>query len=193
MYWEVENADYVLLDPLIGAVNTSGNISIPVFEDTLLRIKASNMTGVLTKSIFIKIIDDAIIYLKVSVYDPASTDFVVLESANQPHYSYAVMKGDRVKLEWSTKANGILKEERLGYINIFGEHVLQIFQNEKFIFTLETTLGIYNRTLDLFSVVDQYSPISLNPIESNQKIISQLVLKKEQFTLSRLLKWFIRK
>jgi hypothetical protein len=36
-------------------------------------------------------------------------------------------------VEWSTKANGILKEARLGFINIFGEHVFQIFENENYI------------------------------------------------------------
>jgi hypothetical protein len=193
LYWEVENADFVLLDPVIGAVNTTGNISIPVFEDTLFRIKASNLTGVLIKSIFIKIIHDAFISLKISVYDPASKDFVPLESANQPHHSYALVKGDRVKLEWSTSANGIIREERLGYINLYGEHIFQIFDNEKFIFTLETTLGVYNRTIDLFVVVDQYFPIGLKPIESTEKIISPMLFKKGKFTFSKLLKWFTKK
>jgi len=193
LYWEVENADFILLDPAVGAVATSGNITIPVFEDTLFRIKASNKTGVLIKSIFIKIVDDAFIELKISVYDPASTDFVPLESANPPHHSYAVLKGDRIKVEWSTKANGILKEARLGFINIFGEHVFQIFENENYIFTLETTLGVYNRKLDLFAVVDQSSQLNSNPIEPIKKTNSPFLNNKEGSTENKLFKWFKRK
>jgi hypothetical protein len=193
IYWEVENADFIVLDPAVGAVNTNGNISIPVFEDTLFRIKASNKSGILIKSVFIKVVDDAFIELKISVYDPAAADFVPLESANPPHHSYAVLRGDRIKMEWSTKANGILKESKLGFINIFGEHIFQIFENENYIFTLETTLGVYTRKLDLFAVSEQASHVSLNLAEPFKNIKSPLLYNQKGSLENKLFKWFKRK
>jgi len=193
IYWEVENADFIVLDPAVGAVNTNGNISIPVFEDTLFRIKASNKSGILIKSVFIKVVDDAFIELKISVYDPAAADFVPLESANPPHHSYAVLRGDRIKMEWSTKANGILKESKLGFINIFGEHIFQIFENENYIFTLETTLGVYTRKLDLFAVSEQASQVSLNLAEPFKNIKSPLLYNQKGSLENKLFKWFKRK
>lgn len=189
LYWEVENADFILLDPVIGTIDTTGNISIPVFEDTLFRIKASSKSGILIKSVFIKVVDDAFIELKVSVYDPSSKDFVTLDSANPPHHSYAVLKGDRIKIEWSTKANGILKEAKLGFINVFGEHIFQIFDNDNYSFTLETTLGVYNRNLDLFAVTEQPSIINLTSKEPIQKTTLPILHSQDGSAASKLFKW----
>lgn len=191
LFWEVENADFILLEPALGSVNTSGNITLPVFEDTLFRIKASNKSGILIKSVFIKVVDDAFIELKISVYDPSAADFVAIESANPPHHSYAVFKGDRIKMEWSTKANGILKEDRLGFINVIGEHLFQIFENEKYIFTLETTMGIYNRKLELFAVADQSFQAISNLTKPIEKV--KLTFIPEAAKENKLLKWFKRK
>jgi hypothetical protein len=193
IYWEVENADFIVLDPVVGAVNTNGNISIPVFEDTLFRIKASNKSGILIKSVFIKVVDDSFIELKIAVYDPATAEYVPLESANPPHHSYAVLRGDRIKMEWSTKANGILKESKLGFINIFGEHIFQIFENENYIFTLETTLGVYTRKLDLFAVSGQPSQVSLNLSDPIKNIKSPVSYTQKDFLENKLFKWFKRK
>jgi hypothetical protein len=193
LYWEVENADFIALDPVVGSINTRGNISVPLFEDTLFRIKASNKSGILIKSVFVKVVNDSFIELKISVYDPATTAYVTLESANPPHHSYAVLKGDRIKMEWSTKANGILKESKLGFINIFGEHIFQIFENENYIFTLETTLGVYNRKLDLFAISDQSSKLSLNPSEPIQKTKLPFLTNQLGSVENKLFKWFKRK
>jgi len=81
----------------------------------------------------------------------------------------------------------------LGFINIFGEHVFQIFENENYIFTLETTLGVYNRKLDLFAVVDQSSQLNSNPIEPIKKTNSPFLNNKEGSTENKLFKWFKRK
>ena len=157
LYWEVEYADFVELDPGIGPVEASGNISVPVFEDTLFRIKAGNRSGILVKSLYVKVSDQALVHLELYVFDPVEQDYVLLQSANNPGHTYAVMKGDRLRLVWSASASGLLSERRLGGISSSGEHNFQVFHDENFTFTLLTTLGENVVDLEIIAMVERFS------------------------------------
>jgi hypothetical protein len=54
LYWEVQNADFAEIEPSIGAVKLEGQIEVPVFQDTLFRLKGGNGNSVKSKSVFVK-------------------------------------------------------------------------------------------------------------------------------------------
>lgn len=173
LYWDVEEADFIELDPGFGPVASSGTISASIYEDTLFRLKAGNRSGILIKSLFVKMKEDSPLSLQLSVFDTASSEFIPLQSANSPDHIYAVLKSDRLRLEWSASASGLLSEARLGSIQSNGEHVFQVFHDEKFTFTFITTYGEYVANMEVYTHIETFSAGIVIP-EQNHKDVTEM-------------------
>ena len=157
LYWEVQNADFVELDPGVGAVDALGNFSTPILEDTLFRIKASNKTGILMKSVLVRLRQEPTIRMTLSVIQPGSSLSIPLESAFANRHSYAVLRGDRLKLEWNTPVPGVLTEKRLGKLRLEDAYDFVVFQDEKFTFTLDTAFGVKQVDVEIVAMEDRVS------------------------------------
>jgi hypothetical protein len=157
LFWDVKNADFVELDPGVGAVEALGNLSTPILEDTLFRIKASNKTGILMKSVLVRLRQEPTIRMTLSVIQPGSSLSIPLESAFANRHSYAVLRGDRLRLEWDVLAPGVLTEKRLGKLRHEGAYDFVVFQDEKFTFTLDTAFGVKQVDLEVVAMEDRVS------------------------------------
>jgi len=139
--WEVDNADFIDMEPGIGAVEAVGSLSMSIFEDTLFRIKAGNRRGMLMRSHLVRIAEPSELEVTLSVLDRASGLHVPLEPASTTPPSYAVLKGDRVRVSWRSPVPSTLHEARLGQLLSSGHHEMEVFEDEIFVFTLRTALG----------------------------------------------------
>jgi hypothetical protein len=74
-------------------------------------------------------------------------------------HSYAVLRGDQLRLEWAAPASAILSEEKLGSLASVGDHLVRVFRDEKYIFTLRTTFGDERVVLDIVTMDEQMSTI----------------------------------
>ncbi|NDC77810.1 MAG: hypothetical protein EBZ67_08065 [Chitinophagia bacterium] len=141
IHWEVENADFIDMEPGIGAVEAAGSISMSIFEDTLFRIKAGNRRGMLMRSHLVRIAEPSELEITLSVLDRASGMYIPLEPASSTPPAYAVLKGDLIRLSWRAPVPSTLHEARLGQLLSSGNHVLEVSEDEIFVFTLRTALG----------------------------------------------------
>lgn len=157
--WEVRNADFIEMDPGVGPLEPEGRLSIPLYEDTLFRIKAGNRNGMRMKSLLVRLAQPSLLRVSVSVLDPATRLYIPLESASAGFHSYAVLRGDQLRLEWAAPASAILSEDRLGSLASVGDHQVRVFRDEKYIFTLRTTFGDERVALDIVTMDEQMSTV----------------------------------
>jgi len=157
--WDVRNADFIEMDPGVGPLEPEGRLSIPLYEDTLFRIKAGNRNGMRMKSLLVRLAQPSLLRVSVSVQDPATRLYIPLESAFSGRYSYAVLRGDQIRIEWASPASALLSEDRLGSIASVGDHNLRVFRDEKYIFTLKTTFGDERVELDIVTMDEQMSTV----------------------------------
>lgn len=141
IHWEVENADFIDMEPGIGAVEAAGSLSMSIFEDTLFRIKAGNRGGMLMRSHLVRIAEPSDLEVTLSVLDRASGLHVTLDPASSNPPSYAVLKGDLIRVSWRSPVPSSLQEARLGQLLSSGHHELEVSEDEIFVFTLRTALG----------------------------------------------------
>lgn len=141
IHWEVENADYIDMEPGIGAVAAADSLSMSIFEDTLFRIKAGNRRGMLMRSHLVRIAEPSELEITLSVLDRASGMHVPLEPASSTPPTYAVLKGDLIGLSWRAPVPSTLHEARLGPLLSSGNHALEVSEDEIFVFTLRTAHG----------------------------------------------------
>lgn len=157
--WDVRNADFIEMDPGVGPLEPEGRLSIPLYEDTLFRIKAGNRNGMRMKSLLVRLAQPSLLRVSVSVLDPATRLYIPLESAFSGRYSYAILRGDQIRLEWAAPASALLSEERMGSLASVGDHNLRVFRDEKYIFTLKTTFGDERVELDIVTMDEQMSTV----------------------------------
>lgn len=199
LYWEVLNADFVEIEPGIGPVANTGQTEIPVFEDTLFRLKANNAASLRSKSIFIKTSTQQHITLSIQVYDPESGGFIPLESTQEQHHVYAVFSGDKVRIDWEALPIGTFSETRMGTLPNIGTETVQIFGDEQFIFTLQTMQDNHVLRLQILAVSDLATqkniPLGLDELSVKEPEIfpldtQQHLNKRSVWSwLIRLLKW----
>lgn len=163
LYWEVQNGDFAELEPGIGAVGLVGQMEIPVFEDTLFRLKGGNNTSIRSKSVFVKTALQKHIEVTVYVFDPISKAYISLDSTTEQGQVYAVFSGDKVKIEWSALPIGKLSEARMGDISNENEIFLEVFTDEEFVFTLRTMHDDFIERVQILAVTDAHSPNFLTP------------------------------
>jgi len=155
IYWEVENADFIEMEPGVGAIASSGSLPMTIFEDTLFRVKAGNRGGMLMRPLIVLISEPSLLEVTVSVLDAGSGIHIPLESASETTRSYAVLRGDRIRVSWRTPVSAQLQEKRLGRLPAEGKRDMEVSVDQIFVFTLRTT---YEEAVTQVSVVVMDEP-----------------------------------
>lgn len=155
IHWEVENADFIEMEPGVGAIAASGSLPMTIFEDTLFRVKAGNRGGMLMRPLIVRIAEPSLLEVTVSVLDAGSGMHIPLESASESSRSYAVLRGDRIRISWRTPVSAQLHENQLGRLPAEGKHDMEVSGDEIFVFTLKTT---YEEAVTEVSVVAMDEP-----------------------------------
>ena len=141
IHWAVENADFIDLEPGIGAIEAAGSLSMGIFEDTLFRIRAGNRRGMRMRSHLVRIAEPSDLEVTLSVLDAATGIYIPLEPATPAPPAYAVLRGDAIRIAWRSPVPSTLHEARLGRLLSSGHHDRQVSEDQLFVFTLMTPLG----------------------------------------------------
>ena len=191
LYWEVHNADFAEIEPGIGAVKLEGQMEVPVFEDTLFRLKVGNTNSVRSKSVFIKTAVQKHIRISLYVLDPVSKVYIPLESSSDQGQVYAVFAGDKVKVEWSSLPMGKLSEARLGDISNESFIYLEIFADEEFVFTLRTMHDDFIERIQILTVNNENRIITKPLVLTESFQVSEIEVHEQKgstFSLNQLFK-----
>lgn len=191
LYWEVHNADFAEIEPGIGAVKLEGQMEVPVFEDTLFRLKVGNTNSVRSKSVFIKTAVQKHIRISLYVLDPVSKVYITLESSSDQGQVYAVFAGDKVKVEWSSLPIGKLSEARLGDISNENFIHLEIFADEEFVFTLRTMHDDFIERIQILTVNNENKIITKPLVLTESFQVSEIEVHEQKdstFSLNQLFK-----
>ncbi len=180
LYWEVRDADFAEIEPGIGAVPMVGQLEVPVFEDTLFRLKGSNKSLLRTKSVFIKTAQQNNIVLSVFVFDVVSKAYIPLESTKEQGHVYAIFVGDRIRIDWNSLPIGVLSEAKLGDIPNESSINLEVFSDESFKFKLRTIQEDFIETLQILAISDEKIDRPLKTVNHDQSIETTVLNKKNQ-------------
>jgi len=132
--WEATNADFVVIEPWIGITENRGFFPLKLEEDTLVKITASNSSEKITKSLFIKVIPGETVDFEVSVFEEDIEEYMPIQSPGEFPGSYAVSRGQRVRIRWNAGSHGRLFSQQLGNLKLQDVFETEIFEDRQFDF-----------------------------------------------------------
>jgi len=180
IHWEVGNADFVEMDPGIGPVAPVGSLSVPIHRDTLFRIKAGNREGIRMRSLIVRLTQPALLELTLSVVDPVGGFQIPLESASAVGRSYALLKGDLLRIEWRAPASAALSEPTLGPLPAEGHRDVRVSGDAIFVFTLATPRGEERTAVEVVAM-DEPSALAFRPALQPPRVQSLPALRRSGF------------
>lgn len=148
--WNIENADSTQLNPGNYEIQAVGNSSFLIEKDTLFTITSRNAKNKTTLSIFIKAIDENQFFLIVSVFNRELSAYVKIDSITDSDLSFAVYRGDLIRVEWACKSAVSLTELGLGKLKNLGFHNFIATENRAFNFNVEMFNGSFNKELKIY-------------------------------------------
>lgn len=184
--WEIENADSMLLNPGNYEIQAVGNSTFLIEKDILFTITSRNAKNKTTLSIFIKAIDENQFSLIVSVFNRELSAYVKIDSITESELSFAVYRGDLIRLEWACKSAVSLTELELGKLKNLGFHNFIALENRSFNFKVEMFNGSFQKELKIYpyssqgnfstssitKVVQSSGPSQKLPVRPKHKLLS---------------------
>lgn len=150
--WDAVNADFVVIDPWIGVTETKGFFPLKLEEDTLVKITASNSSERITKSLFIKVIPGETVDFEVSVFEEDIEEFMPIQSPVEFPGSYAVSRGQRIRIRWNGGSHGRLFSQQLGNLKLQDVFETEIFEDRQFDFEYRDIFEKATYTLRFFTI-----------------------------------------
>ena len=154
IFWEVEQAQSVILYPQKIELPLKGSIEIQINNDCLFSIQAKNDNIVTEKRIFVKALTSLGITFSVFVATDPSQEFIPLSTHPDFPFHYAIPPACTLRLEWEAEQIGILMEDTWGEIPSNGFRDMQCNENMTFHFKWKTVFDIKNIDLH-FYILDE--------------------------------------
>lgn len=148
--WIIEHANSMLLNPGNYEIQATGNSVVKVEKDILFTITSRNAKNKSTLSIFIKCIEEEQFLLTVSVFNRELSAYVKIDPISQEEESYAVYKGDLIRVEWACKSAVSLAEGVLGKLKNVGYHNFIALENKGFDFDISLSNGAFSKQLRIY-------------------------------------------
>jgi hypothetical protein len=167
IYWNVSGADSIHINPWIGYTEPVGSIGIKIEEDTVFKITASNAHEKITKSLFIKIIPGQSIDFEVSVFEEEINEYLPIYSPAEFPGSYAVNRGQRIKIKWNAGTHGRLFSTQLGKLNLQDTHEMEVYDDLQVEFDYRNIFHQAHFVLKFF-ILEKY-------IETDEKMDMHLI------------------
>lgn len=139
--WDVKNAHDVSIEPDFLNLSRKNRLELVAVDDKKYTLTAKNKDSVAQKSIFIKVIKELEIKFRVEGFDEILKEFVDLSPLKTEYssdQSYAVYRGQKIKMSWSITSIGKLTETILGNMPLKGKHEFEVFSEEEFNFTFKS-------------------------------------------------------
>lgn len=150
IFWEVEQAQSVILYPQKIELPLKGSMEIQINNDCLFSIQAKNDNIVTEKRIFIKALTSLGITFSLSIATDPSQDFIPLSTHPDIPFHYAIPPACNLRLCWEAEQTGILKEDSWGEIPSNGFRDMQCNENTVLHFKWKTVFDIKNIDLHFY-------------------------------------------
>ena len=136
--WEVLNAYHVNMAPEPGDIPLKGTLYFSPSKDTKFSISARNKDRLVTKHVFIKVLETKDIKFSVLVFDLVLNEFIELKGSDKQQDHYGVYIDQLVRIQWDFNIIGKLNEISLGTLPLKGNHEFEISKDTTFDFSLFT-------------------------------------------------------
>lgn len=154
IFWEVEQAQSVILYPQKIELPLKGSIEIQINNDCLFSIQAKNDNITTEKRIFIKALTTLGITFSVFIATDPSQEFIPLSGHPDIPFHYAIPPACTLRLYWEAEQMGILNENTWGEIPSNGFRDMQCNENTVLHFQWKTVFDVKN--IDLyFYILDE--------------------------------------
>ena len=154
IFWEIEQAQTVILYPQKIELPLKGNIEIQINNDCLFSIQAKNDNIIKEKRIFVKALTSLGITFSVFVATDPSQEFIPLSTHPDIPFHYAIPSACALRLHWEAEQIGILMEDNWGEIPSNGFRDMQCNENTTLHFKWKTVFDIKNIDLH-FYILDE--------------------------------------
>ena len=188
VFWNVANANSIVINPGKKMVEESGTLKIQVREDLLLTLEAKNEKNSSVSSLFIKCLDEESLKITVLVYDTESESFVPIDSVLPNEQIFAVYKNDLVKVEWVCKLGGTLFETGLGKLPAIGQHQFICMENKQLNFEINHSNSVYQKQIAVYVTPKEESLPHAHFLTSNGKN----TFKKKNANLEEIQNYLVR-
>lgn len=145
--WAVENAYQASIKPIIGDIPLIGSTEIKVEHDQSFELTATNKESVVTKQIFIRVLDIKNIDFEISVLDPILDEFLKIEPSSIKDGHYGVYFDQTVKISWDINMIGKLHEDSLGNLPLKGNFEFKAQEKIFYSFTFHAIENTQKKTL----------------------------------------------
>lgn len=136
--WEILNAYHASIAPGLGEIPLKGSSTILLSEDTQFSLSARNKDKIVTKHVFVKVLETKNIEFSVLVFDTVINQFIELKGSPNQQDHYGVYIDQLVRIQWDFNMIGKLNEISLGSLPLKGKYEFEISKNTIFDFTLFT-------------------------------------------------------
>jgi hypothetical protein len=149
--WLVENASSISLNPGNRMIEAEGNAAFLIENDILFTITSRNAKNKSILSIFISCLEEEQFLITVSVFNRELTTYVKIDPISQGDESFAVYRGDLLRVEWECKSATSLTEAGLGRLKNVGFYNFICLENRQFDFELELLNGKFKKQLKIYT------------------------------------------
>jgi hypothetical protein len=170
IFWEVEQAQSVILYPQKIELPLKGSIEIQINNDCLFSIQAKNDNIITEKRIFIKALTSLGITFSVFIAIDPSQEFIPLSTHPDIPFHYAIPPACTLRLYWEAEQMGILNENTWGEIPSNGFRDMQCNENTVLHFKWKTVFDVKNIDLH-FYVLEATMEEETPKIEKNERSI----------------------
>jgi hypothetical protein len=150
IFWEVEQAQSVILYPQKIELPLKGSMEIQINNDCLFSIQAKNDNIITEKRIFIKALTSLGLTFSVFIAPDPSQEFILLSAHPDIPFHFAIPPACTLRLYWEAEQMGILNEDTWGEIPSNGFRDMQCNENTALHFKWKTVFDIKNIDLHFY-------------------------------------------
>jgi hypothetical protein len=150
IFWEVEQAQSVILYPQKIELPLKGSMEIQINNDCLFSIHAKNDNIITEKRIFIKALTSLGLTFSVFIAKDPSQEFIPLSGHPDIPFHFAIPPACTLRLYWEAEQMGILNEDTWGEIPSNGFRDMQCNENTALHFKWKTVFDIKNIDLHFY-------------------------------------------
>lgn len=154
IFWEVEQAQSVILYPQKIELPLKGSIEIQINNDCLFSIQAKNDNITTEKRIFIKALTTLGITFSVFIATDPSQEFIPLSAHPDIPFHFAIPPACNLRLYWEAEQIGILNENTWGEIPSNGFRDMQCNENIVLHFKWKSVFDVKNIDIH-FYILDE--------------------------------------
>jgi hypothetical protein len=188
--WRVENGNVTRLNPGNTEVESIGSEVFIIENDTLFTITSRNAKNKSTLSIFIRCLEEEQFELIVSVFNRDLNAYVKIDPISEGEQSFAVYKGDLLRVEWTCPAASSLKELGLGQLKNTGFHNFICLENRLFDFEMSLFNGNFKKQLRFFPFNEEGDFANISSEEEQH--ITRPYLPEESKSPNKWMNWIKR-